>query len=277
MEYFEQIFEFEVQSGSEDLSSTAEWISLMNNIRDNWDLAKGNKLFSHFSKVLGLLVTIGLCKATDVTFMVKDYKIWEPDFKVIHGSAVDIADAALQSVVFFVESISLCYQHKSLRPLLANDRAALEIDEEYATIVLWWDLVKNGNLMRVAGVSDAEFDRRLEALCSKLRNLLSIKTNFEKKLVQDKFMRLLKVKNDYITMKISSGVRRAPFTIELCGQSSQGKTTCADQLIDALLTSAGYPTGKEYRASYNASDKYMSTWTSDKQICHRRRSFFQKP
>jgi hypothetical protein len=198
--------------------------------------------------------------------MVKDYKIWEPDFKVIHGSAVDIADAALQSVVFFVESISLCYQHKSLRPLLANDRAALEIDEEYATIVLWWDLVKNGNLMRVAGVSDAEFDRRLEALCSKLRNLLSIKTNFEKKLVQDKFMRLLKVKNDYITMKISSGVRRAPFTIELCGQSSQGKTTCADQLIDALLTSAGYPTGKEYRASYNASDKYMSTWTSDKLV-----------
>jgi hypothetical protein len=266
MEYFSDLFACEVQSGVEDSSPMPEWLSLMNSIRDNWDLAKGNKLFTHFSKMLGLLVTLGLCKASDVTFVVKDYKLWEPDFKVIHGNAVDVADAALQSVVFFVESISLCCKHKSLRPLLVNDRAAAEIDEEYATVVLWWDLVKNGNLKRVAGVSDSEFDRRLECLCTKLRNLLSLKTSFEKKLIQDKFMRLLKVKNDYITMKISSGVRKAPFTIELCGKSSQGKTTCADQLIDALLTSAGYPTGKEYRASYNASDKYMSTWTSDKLV-----------
>jgi hypothetical protein len=283
MSYIRELFEFETQNGFEDTVATSDWIAMMRNLHDNWGLVRDNKFFSHFSKLLGLVVTLGMCKASAVTFTIKDYKIWEPDMKIVHGSAMDIADAALQTVVFFVESISLCTAQKSLKPLLVNDKAAYELDEEYATIVLWWDLVKNGNLKKIADVSECVFDNRLELLCGKLRNLLAMKSGFEKKLIQDKFMRLLKIKNDYITMKISSGVRKAPFVLELFGGSSQGKTTCADQLIDALLTSAGLPTTKNYRASYNASDKYMSTWTTDKLVltiddmANDKSSFVEKP
>lgn len=267
MEYIREVFELEAQDGDEDdVISSPDWMELMRNVRDNWALVKDNRLFSHFSKLLGLVVTLGMCKASDVTFSVKDCKVWEPDMKVVHGSAIDIVDAALGSVTFFVESLSLCYEQGSLKPLLMNDRAAAEIDEEYANIVLWWELVKNGNLKKVANMSDGEFDKRLETLTTKLRNLLGTKTSFEKKLIQDKFMRLLRIKNDYITMKISSGVRRAPYCIELFGGSSQGKTTCGEQIVASLLTSAGLPTGKEYQASYNAADKFMSTWSTDKQV-----------
>jgi hypothetical protein len=223
-------------------------------------------LFSHFSKLLGLIVTLELCKVSDVTFCIKEYKIWEPDMKVVHGNAVDIFDAALSTVTFFVENLSLCWKEKSLRPLLINDKAAAELDEEYANVVMWWELVKNGNLKRVAEMSEQEFDRRLETLTTKLRNLIGTLKSFEKKILQDKFMRLLKIKNDYITMKISSGVRKSPYCIELFGASSQGKTTFGEQIVQALLTSAGLPTGKEYQASYNASDKFMSTWTTDKLV-----------
>lgn len=266
MDYISELFEFEPQSGQDDIIQSDSWIDMMNNLRDNWALVKDNKLFSHFSKLLGLIVTLELCKATDLTFTVKDYKVWEPDMKVVHGSAVDIFDAALSTVTFFVENLSLCWKEKSLKPLLINDKAAAELDEEYATIVMWWDLVRNGNLKRVANVSEQEFDRRLETLTTKIRNLIGTLKSFEKKIIQDKFMRLLKIKNDYITMKISSGVRKSPFCIELFGASSQGKTTFGEQIIAALLTSAGLPTGKEYQASYNAADKFMSTWTTDKLV-----------
>jgi hypothetical protein len=266
MEYISELFETEPQSGEEGIVGSDNWINMMKNLRDNWTLVKDNKLFSHFSKLLGLLVTMELCEASDLTFTVKEYKVWEPDMKVVHGSATDIVDAALSTVTFFVENLSLCWEQKSLRPLLMNDKAAAELDEEYATIVMWWDLVKNGNLKRVADVSEQEFDRRLESLTTKIRNLIGNLKSFDKKFIQDKFMRLLKIKNDYITMKISSGVRKAPFCIELFGESSQGKTTFGEQVISALLTSAGLPTGKEYQASYNASDKFMSTWTTDKLV-----------
>lgn len=266
MSYLRELFEFETQDGDEDLVQSTNWVDMMKNVRDNWALVRDNKLFSHFSKLLGLVVTLGMCKASSLTFDIKEFRVFEPDMKVVHGNALDVADAALSTVTFFVESLSLCYAQRSLKPLLMNDKAAAELDEEYANLVLWWDLVKNGNLKRVANMSEAEFDRRLEAMCTKLRNLMGTKTSFEKKLLQDKFMRLLKIKNDYITMKISSGVRKAPYCIELFGGSSQGKTTCGEQLVEALLTSAGLPTGKEYQASYNAADKFMSTWTTDKLV-----------
>jgi hypothetical protein len=266
MQYIRELFEVEPQSGTEEICESPNWIDMMKNLRDNWTLVKDNKLFSHFSKLLGLIVTLELCKASDLTFSIKEYKIWEPDMKVVHGNAVDVFDAALSTVTFFVENISLCWKEKSIRPLLINDKAAAELDEEYANVVMWWELVKNGNLKRVANISEQEFDRRLEVLTTKLRNLIGTFKSFEKRLLQDKFMKLLKIKNDYITMKISSGVRKSPYCIELFGASSQGKTTFGEQIIQALLTSAGLPTGKEYQASYNASDKFMSTWTTDKLV-----------
>lgn len=268
MSYIREIFAPGIEAQSDEFTSEwkVDWLDLMRNARDNWALIKDNKLFSHFSKLLGLLVTLGLCQSSDVTLTIKDFRVWEPDLSLLHANAFDLMDAGLQTVVFFVESMSLSWREKSLRPFLVNDRAAAEMDEEYATVVLWWDLVKNGNLMKVVGIPDNEFDNRLETLLCRIRNLLGTRKSFEKKLLQDKFMRLLKVKNDYVTMKISSGIRRAPFVIELFGESSQGKSTYGDQIIDALLSSAKLSISKDRRAGYNAADKFMSNWTTDKLV-----------
>jgi hypothetical protein len=158
------------------------------------------------------------------------------------------------------------FKTKSLRPFLISDRSATQLETDYANIMLWWDLVQNGNLMKVTGISDQEFDKRLETLTTKVKGLIGGAKSFEKKLLSDKFMKLLTIKNDFITLKISSGVRKAPFTLELFGESSQGKTTFGDQLIDALLVSAGLPIGKQYRATYNPADPFMSNWTTDKLV-----------
>lgn len=267
MDYVSEVFGMTSQGGEEDpVVGSSDWLEMMRNARDNWTLVRNNKLFAHFSKLLGLIVTLQLCQASQLTFVLKDFKVWEPDLKVMHGDALDIFDAALTTVTFFVEVIALCWRQKSLRPLLVNDQMATEMDEEYATVTMWWDLVKNGNLEKVAGVSEKTFDRRLEALATKLRNAIGSISGFEKKILNDKFARLLKIKNDYVTLKISSGVRKAPFCIELFGESSQGKTTFGEQIVHALLVSANLPTGKEYQASFNASDKYMSNWTTSKCV-----------
>ena len=253
---------FEPQSG--EIAPTPQWLNLVRNIRENWTLCKGNKLFGHFSKLLGLVVALGLCKASDVTFDLGKFRTFEPDLKVVHGSATDIADAALNTVTFFVESMYMCFKHRSFRPLLLGNQQAVEMDEEYVNVLSFWTLVKTGNLEKVQGISDQEFDRRLENITNEIKNLMTTKSSFEKKLLSDKYNKLVDIRNDYTTLKISSGVRRRPFAIELFGESSQGKTTVGDQIVDALFASAELPLGKEYRASYNPSDKFMSNWSTDK-------------
>lgn len=286
MGYISELFETEPQSGTEekdDVVKSKDWITIMRNLRTNWSLVKENKLFTHFSKLLGLIVVMELCKASDLTFTIKDYKVWEPDMKLVHSSAYDIFDAALMTVTFFVERLSLCWKERSLRPLILHDESAAKLDEEYAIIVGWWDLVKNGNLKRTNGISDHEFDNRLEALTTRIRELLPTLKSFDKKLMNDKFIKLLNIKNDYVTKKICSGMRKAPFCIELFGESSMGKSTFGEQTMCVLLTSQDLPTGKEFQSTYNASDKYMSNWTTDKivllvdDIANEKSDFVERP
>lgn len=269
LEYLQEMF-ITPQEGKEDVDTIAQksndWVAMMRSLNSNWKSVKNNHFFKHLSKLLGLVVSLEMCKASSLTFDIGKYKFIEPDMSMIHVDAFDLVDAALSSISFFVEVGMLCWTSKSLKPLLLNDISSMALDEEFANIVLCWELVRNGNLMKIRGMSENEFDKRLEDLTTKLRDLQHSLSGFDKRLVVDKFVKLLRIKNDYITLKISSGVRKAPYVIELNGESSQGKTTAGEQFVKGMLQSAGLPTGKEYQASYNAADKFMSNWSTNKLV-----------
>jgi hypothetical protein len=264
--YIQDVFNapeiFEEQSGPE----TPVWLNILREAQESWSLCRNNKVFKQFSKLLSILVTLGLCDAAHLNFSIGGFKLFTDDLTKVHLSCSDMADALFSTITFFAEGMYLSFQAGSIRPLLMNDCAALELDAEYAKITSWWQLVKNGNLARVTGVDDAEFDRRLESLCTSLRNLVGTLQGIDKKIVNEKYMKCLILKNDFVAMKMSSGMRKAPFAIELFGESSQGKTSLGDQLIDALLISANLSIDKKHRASHNPGDKFMSNWTSDKSV-----------
>lgn len=246
--------------------TTPDWLDCLRDIRQNWQLCKNNRAFKQISKLLGCLVMVGLCDVSSLEFSIGQFKLFSPDLVDKHMSAFDVADALFETVIFFTEGAYLCYQTGSLKPLLINDRTAMELDQEYAQVMAWFDLVKNGNLKKFADISDQEFEKRLNRLSTSLLNLSQALRGPEKKLVMDKYQKILLIQNDYISMKIASGVRHSPWAIELFGESSQGKTSLGDQLVDAVLTSQGLPVAKEYRCAYNAGDKFMSNWTSDKLV-----------
>lgn len=253
---------FDKQSNELDSS----WIALLRDVQSNWSLVKENKCFKQFSKLMSVFITLGLCNASSLTFDILGFKMFDENLFKRHLTAFDLIDAVFGTVSYFVEGMYLCFKTGSIQPLLLNDFSVLEMDEEYTTILMWWDLVKNGNLNRMLGVSDSEFNHRLDKLVIRMSNLAPSLIGFDKKILSDKILKLKLIKNDYISQKISSGTRKAPFAIELFGESSQGKTTFGDQLLDALLTSAGLPIDKEYRAALNPGDKFYSNWTSDKLV-----------
>lgn len=263
--------------------ATPAWLDCLRDVRQNWQLCKGNRAFKQISKLLGVLVMLGLCDISHLTFDLGQFRVFSPELCDKHMSAMDVVDAIFETVVFFTEGIYLCFQTKSLRPLLVNDRTAMELDAEYAQVTAWFELVKNGNLKKFTEMTDQEFEKRLNRLSTSLFNLSQSLRGLDKKLVMDKFQRILSMQNDFVAMKVASGVRHAPWAIELFGESSQGKTTLGDQLIDAVLTSQGMSTDKEYRCAYNAGDKFMSNWTSDKlvmifdDISNDKSSFVERP
>jgi hypothetical protein len=246
--------------------TTPDWLDCLRNMRQNWQLCKGNRAFKQISKLLGCLVMIGLCDVSDLTFNVGQFKLFTPELCDKHTTAFDVTDAIFETIIFFTEGAYLCFSTGSLKPLLVNDRTAMELDAEFAQISAWFELVRNGNLKKFAEMSDQEFEKRLNRLSTSLLNLSQSLKGLDKKLVMEKFQRVLSMQNDFVAMKVASGVRHSPWAIELFGESSQGKTTLGDQLLDAILTSQGMPVAKEYRCAYNAGDKFMSNWTSDKLV-----------
>lgn len=245
--------------------ASTQLITTIQNVVRDWTLVKSSPFFSHVSKILGLVVMSGLCEATTLSLSVKDFKLCEPHLFDAHSSAVDIIDAALTSTVFFVERFYAAYQAGDAS-LIVIDEKTRDLDERYAKLTAQWVLVQTGNLERVTGVPVHVFDRDLEAMSRDLRTVLPSLKGFDKRLVADKFAKLLEIRNNYTTMQISSGLRRAPFVVEICGLSSQGKTTLGDQLITALLASQDLPTSNSFRAVYNSSDDYFSIWTTDKLV-----------
>ena len=259
------------------------WLDCLRLIKTNWNLVKSNKAFTQISKLLGLLVTIGLCDISRVSFNIGKFNIFEPDMNALHMTASDMVDAIFETIIYFAEGIYLCFKTGSLSPLLVNDRSCVENDEEYARLTTWWNLVKNGNLEKLEGVSDSEFQCRLIVLTRNFKNLSATLKGFDKKIVYDRYLKLLTIEQEFVTLKISNGIRHAPFALQFFGESNQGKTTCADQLINCLLLSQGLPVDDTIKCTYNASDKFMSNWTSDKlvlkfdDVANEKASFVERP
>lgn len=287
MSYVEELFK-EEQSGDEPMTTASEgdapaWLKTMQDARTNWALCKNNRAFQQFSKLLGVMVTLGLCKASLLDFQIGGYKLFTGALHQKHLGAFDIVDALFETVTFFTEGMYLCFKTKSITPLLINDHASIELDEEYAKIISWWTLVQCGNLEKFKKVSNHVFDKRLNDLGTRLKALLPSLHGLDRKLVNDKFMKVLEIQNDFVTMKMAGGVRHAPFSVEFFGKSSQGKSTICDQLTTVLLHSQGQDTGNEYRCTYNPSDKYMSGWNSAMtvlkfdDVANEKSQFVEKP
>lgn len=260
--------DFFSQSGAENAAnnndaSKNEWIQFIKDIKENWTLCKGNRLFGQFSKIFGLLVTFGLCNADNVTFDIKGYKLIEPDLRVIHGDAQDIISACCDTVVFWVESCYAAWKTRSFTPFLIGNTDASNLDMEYHELVRFWELARNGNLLGMHGVTDAEFVSRLENMATKLRRVIPTLRGLDKQVVERKFSNILSIINDHSISKMAAGYRRAPFAIEFFGPSSQGKTFCAEQVTAALFASAGIDNSKGKKFMFDSSKKHWDGARSD--------------
>lgn len=259
------------------------FLSALSECRTNWKLFKENKLFKKFSCLLTLLVSLGLCEATTLEFSIGKMKIVEANTLKVQMSAFDMTDAIFDTIAFFIEGGYRCYHAGSLKPLLYDDARVHSLEDEFIILTRMWDKQQNGNLLKLDGVEASEFDHRLEKCISNFKQLLPSFAGLDKKIINDKYGKMLQIKSDYVMSRLAGGTRRAPYCHELFGESSQGKTTVGDTIADALLMAAKLSTEKDRRAALNASSKFMDTWKTDTLVaicddmCNEKSGFVEKP
>lgn len=263
-DYINDLLKQKVSPQSEE--PLPKWITSLKTMQGNWHLFRNNHTWKHMQELMCIMVSIGLCKATDLEFSIAGFKMVEKEMLEKQKSGFDLVDAVISVVAFFAEGAYLCFKKGSLKPLLMSDSGACEVDDEYVEILKMWDLVHAGNLTKIMGKTEAEFVNRLETLTSRLKTMKESLHGFDKRLVMQKIERLALIINDYTTLKISSGIREAPFAVELYGDSGQGKTSLGDIIVSAMLAEMDYPQGLEYRAIINPDEKYQSTWFTNKTV-----------
>jgi hypothetical protein len=250
-----------VDESSTTKPSRPEWLSHMISGLTDWKLLINSPSFSQVSRVISLLITLGVIDSCSVNL--GNFEIFAIQAQEKHANAIDLVDALLETVVYFAEGAYLCFEKGSLSPLLFSSSTVIEIQERCIEKLTEWEYVRNGNLEKYQNKSEKLFDKELDDLVEDLHNLYKTMPNgAEKKIIQMKWEKLALVKSDFVAMRVKGGLRRTPWCVSISGDSGVGKSTLADLALSTILKASGVPSSSEYVYTLNEKEKYMSSYRS---------------
>lgn len=237
------------------------WLSQMKDALHNWKLLTNNPAFAQISRVVSLLVTLGIIENATVTL--GNFEIFAVEAQKKHCNAVDLMDAIVDTITFFAEAGYMCFVTGSLSPLLFSSPKLVQMEEKYIAKLAEWEHARNGNLLRFLKMSEAQFDRELKDLIEEFHQLYTTTPNgTEKKITQQKWEALNKIYTEFTAIRISGGLRKAPLAVKIYGNSGVGKSTFADITMATVLKAMGVPSSADYICTINEADQYMPNYRS---------------
>jgi len=242
-------------------SDRPAWLDAMTNSLTDWKLLVSNPAFKKVSRVISLLVTLGCVESQSINL--GGLELFSIKAQERQVNAIDLADAVVETVVFFAEGAYQCFVKGSLKPLLFSKSEICEIEELYLEKLNQWEHVRNGNLKKFCGKDESEFDLELGELVQKLKVLYqTLPSGAEKKIVQLKWEKLSAVETEFTASRVRGGLRKVPFCVKVYGKSSVGKSSFTDYTMTAVLRAGGFPCDDDHICTLNPDDKHMSNYRS---------------
>lgn len=243
--------------------SKPTWLTSLRSALTDWKLLVNNPVFKKISYLMSICVTLGLCDAASFTWNIGGVRAFSLPVLDKHYGAVDLIDAAIETVMYFVEGGYECFVSQSFTPFLFSDLRARELEQDYGFLVSNLEHVKTGNLRKLANCDENEYDRRLNLAISEADELhRCAKGTWEKKLLFDRLAQLRKIKTTFDSTRVQGGLREAPFCVSIFGKSGVGKSSVSAISMVVGLLSNGFAADDEMMATLNESDKYMSNYRS---------------
>jgi len=242
---------------SNDKEARPEWLSHMLTGLTDWKLLISSPGFKKISRVLTLMVTLGVIDSKQYTL--GNFELFAGRAMDKHVSAVDLIDALMETTVFFAEGAYQCFLQGSIRPIFFSSSEVVKMEQAYLQKVKEYEYARNGNLEKFEGKSEAQFGKELSALIEKLAELYkTMPPGTEKKIIQTKWEALTKMDAEFAALKVKGGLRHAPFAVKIFAASGQGKSTFADLAMTTVLKANNKPASSEYIVTLNDKDKHMN-------------------
>jgi hypothetical protein len=251
----------QAQSEDKDEKARPEWLNHMLTGLSDWKLLISSPGFKKISRVLTLMVTLGVVDSK--SFTLGNFDLFAVRAMEKHVSAVDLIDALMETTVFFAEGAYQCFLQGSIRPIFFSSPDVVKMEEAYLQKIREYEFARNGNLEKFEGKSEAQFDKELTALIEKLAELYkTMPPGTEKKIIQTKWEALTKMSAEFAGLKVKGGLRKAPYCIKIYGSSGVGKSTFSDLAMTTVLKANNKPSTTDYIVTLNEKDKHMNTYRS---------------
>ncbi|APG76851.1 hypothetical protein 1 [Beihai picorna-like virus 8] len=237
------------------------WLSQMLSGLTDWKLLVNSPAFSKISRVLSLMVTMGIIESKKVTL--GNFELFAVAAMERQVTAIDLLDALVETTTFFAEGAYQCFVQGSIKPILFSSSKVVQMEEAYILKNTEFEYVRNGNLEKFMGKTEAQFDKELTTLIDELADLYkTMPSGTEKKIVQVKWEALSKMQAEFTALRVRGGLREAPFCVKIFADSGKGKSTFADLTMATVLKANNRPSTSDYIVTLNEKEKYMSTYRS---------------
>ena len=257
---------FDAQTGEIDVAANDDkpsWLLLLKEVQANWALVIRNEGFKKISHVLSLCLALGLCDAADLDFQVGGMKLFSIGAYTKQATAVDLVDAAFETIVHFTEGGYMCFERKSLKPLLYGNMECEEFEEKFAKCLRCHEYARCGNLEKYEGMTENDYEALLVQCIEKVQMLITTSRGvIEKNIFRRKLDTLRQWQATFRQTRVQGGLREAPYSIGVFGGTAVGKSTIANILMVTTLMRNGYAATDDRIVTLNERDKFMSNYRS---------------
>lgn len=258
--------EFDAQTGEFGVAPEKQkpkWLLLLKDLQQNWTLVIRNEGFGKISHVLSLCLALGLCDAASLDFKIGGMKLFSIGAFAKHASAVDLIDAAFETVCYFAEGGYACFERGSIKPLLYGNMENEEFEDLYAKCARCNEYAKCGNLEKYENMSETDYEALL-AKCIEKATMLktTCKGVVEKNILTRKVDVLRQWQATFRQTRVQGGLREAPYSIGVFGGTAVGKSSIANVLMITTLLYNNYSASDDRIVTLNEADKFMSNFRS---------------
>jgi hypothetical protein len=253
---------FDPQTGEfGDTIERPKWLELLKNCQENWTLVITNPGFKKLSRVLSLCLALGLCDSASLDFEVKGMRLFSITAYSKQVTAVDMIDAAFETVAYFAEGGYMCFARGSIKPLLHGNLESEEFEEAYAKCMRCDIYAKSGNLLARENMQENDYAALLAQTIDKCRILSQQSLGLvDKNILTRKLHQLQTWEASFFQTRVQGGMREAPYSIGVFGGTAVGKSSVANILMVTTLLQNGFCADDDRIVNVNENDKYMSNY-----------------
>lgn len=260
LEYLDLGESKEVDMQGED-ELTPDWLTCLRTAGENWQLALTNPCMKRVHKLITMMVTMGVCGPVNMKF--GNLSLFSVAAEREQVSAVNLADACFKTVTFLAESGYAAYSTSSFMPFLFTHENAVRLDHEYLELLDLCDYALPGNLERLTNTTPHEYLYRMQKCIDETSKMMdSLQSSIEKRLVMSRLQTLRSKLSEYMQLRVSGGLRVAPYAMYISGGSGLGKSDVTDILYKACGAFNDIDVGPDKVCTFNSDEKFMSSWKS---------------